>query len=95
MAQTLIGQLQRVLANAEEMERRVLFLEVRGRCRAGQRSGGAPPAEHPDPAAKPMPAIVKGFGCRPDHDGGAGHAGRRRKASRGGNRGPTSAMVEV
>jgi hypothetical protein len=38
---------------------------------------------------------VKGFGCRPDHGGGAGYAGRRRKASRGGNRGPASATVEV
>lgn len=35
-------------------------------------------------------AVVKGFGCRPDHEGGAGHAGRRRKASRGGNRGRTA-----
>ena len=40
-------------------------------------------------------AFVKGFGCRPDHDGGADRAGRRRKASRGGNRGPTWATVEV
>ena len=38
---------------------------------------------------------MKGFGCRPDHDDGYARAGRRRKASRGGNRGSASATVEV
>ncbi len=38
-----------------------------------------------------MSGVVKGFGCRPLHDGWDAAEGRRSKASRGGNRGGVEA----